>query len=291
MIEKVSEITENNTDLEWFEKEYRKAFVDLSKKPKKPEGIISIGTNEYNGNVDKNYIFTRGELSVISAPSKSFKSTFKSHLAAAFFKGDSNEFEELKGNRKENESLVDIDTEQGSFYSWHTFNRTKRIAEGFDLTKNYFPFKLRHMTPTERVSFVDKLLLSGKIENPALIFIDGIADLIEDSNDLVMSNEVISKVMRWTDELNVHVNVIIHNAYGTKKPTGHLGSASVKKAETVININEVMDEAQNGKSYFKVTHQYSRGGTFEPFYFANDFKNGRLKQVTEGGEQDDFETF
>jgi len=32
------------------------------------------------------------------------------------------------------------------------------------------------MMPSQRVDFIDALLISGKIKNPALIFIDGIAD-------------------------------------------------------------------------------------------------------------------
>jgi len=283
MIEKISEVSENKTkDLEWFEKEYKKAFVDLNQKPKSPEGILSIGENTYNAKTRRTHIFTKGELSVISAPSKSFKSTFKSHLAAAFFTGTSKEFNEIQGHRKRNETVIDVDTEQGAFYSWHTFNRTNRIAN-LNLQGAYFPFKLRHMMPSQRVDFIDALLLSGKIKNPALIFIDGIADLIEDTNDLVISNQIINKIMRWTDELNIHVNVIIHNAYGTKKPTGHLGSVSVKKAETVININEEVDQEGTGLNYFGVTHQYSRGASFDKFYFKNDTQNGRLQQVDESG--------
>ena len=174
--------------------------------------------------------------------------------------------------------MVDIDTEQGEFYAWHTFNRTKTLTD-YQVENFYHPFKLRHMTPTQRVDFID-YLLRNRIDKPALVFVDGIADLLEDSNDLVMSNEVVSKVMRWTDELNVHVCNIIHNAYGTRKPTGHLGSAVVKKAETVINISEVVDQNQIGQGYFRVTHQYSRGAKFEDFYFTFDDKTKFLKQVT-----------
>jgi hypothetical protein len=287
MIKTTREVGKNEQDKkQWFDQEFEKSFIDLKKPPRKPDGVISIGYDTWNGKLKPNYIFTKGELSCISAPSKSFKSTFKSHLASAYFTGHSDQFTDLKGHREAEETLIDIDTEQGEYYAWHTFNRTQKIS-GMEISDYYYPFKLRHMTPTERVDFID-ILLRHKVKNPALIFVDGIADLLEDTNDLVMSNEIVSKVMRWTDDLNVHVCVVIHNAYGTRKPTGHLGSSVVKKAETVININEVVDGNNESLNYFKVTHQYSRGARFEDFYFQFDNDDKILKQVNDNGVKDIF---
>ena len=286
MIEPITSQNEATIEKEWFLKEYQKSIIDLNQKPLKPDGIIGIGKSVYQGATYHNWIMSKGELSVISAPSKSFKSTLKSHLASTYFKGYSNEFKEWKGNQQNNETLIDVDTEQGKYYAWHTFNRTKQLCTGINLNKIYYPFKLRHLNPTERVNFIDELIKSNKVGKPALMFIDGIADLIEDTNDLLMSNDVISKVMKWTDEYNIHVNLIIHNAYGTKKPTGHMGSATVKKAETVININEVTNSEGEGENYYKVTHQYSRGARFQDFYFEFDQQTGFLKEVDKVGQDE-----
>jgi len=289
-IEKITKDTEVTQSAEWFEKQYKHAYINLNQKPKKPDGLIGIGTTSYLGKTQNNYIMTKGELSVISAPSKSFKSTLKSHLASVFFKGQDDNFPDFIGTRKQNESIIDIDTEQGKFYSWHTFNRTKRLSSGFDITDYYYPFKLRHLSAMQRVDFIDMLLKSERIQNPALIFIDGIADLVEDSNDLLMSNEIVNKVMNWTDLQNIHVCVVIHNAYGTKKPTGHLGSATVKKAETVINLARVEDESQTNYTY-KVTHQYSRGASFNEFYFKYNPTKGCLYEVDDLGNETDENIF
>ena len=265
-------------DYDWFNRQFKKSYINLNQKPKRPEGVISIGKETgFDGNEYANHIFTKGELSVISAPSKTFKSTFKSHLASVYFTGQSNEFQEMRGHRKDNETIVDIDTEMGEYNAWNTFYRTKRLCNDADLSECYYPFKLRHMNAEKRVEFIDMLLESRKIHKPAIIFIDGIADLIDDSNDLVMSNHIISTIMRWTDEYKIHVNTIIHNAYGTNKPTGHLGSASTKKAETVINIKETSEKS----NIFEVKHQYSRGAKFDDFCFEHDNKQKVLKQVDE----------
>src|SRR6056297_2456505 len=155
-------------DQSWFENQYKKAYVDLTQKPKKPEGIIAFGTKQYLDKVEPNYIFTKGELSVISAPSKSYKSTFKSHLASAFFNSQDESFDFITGKRNKNESLLDVDTEQGKFYSWHTFNRVKRMCKGIDISRHYLPFKLRHLSATDRVTFIDFLIKSKKIPKPSI---------------------------------------------------------------------------------------------------------------------------
>lgn len=273
MIQDINQIANTPVyDDNWFLEQERKAFINLNAKPKKPDGLISIGYTQRGTQNDHNYIFTRGELSCISAPSKSFKSTFKSHLQGVFFRGTSEQFPDMNGHRKENDCIIDVDTEQGEYFAWHTFNRTKRLAEK-DISKYYFPYKLRHLTPSQRVMFIDMLL--QKVDNPAIIFIDGIADLIEDSNDLVMSNEIVSKIMRWTDELNCHVCVIIHNAYGTVKPTGHLGSATIKKVETCLSIQPT----EHDPCIYKCVHQYSRGAKFDDFFFEYDKSTGYLRET------------
>ena len=265
-------------DYDWFKQQFKKSYIDLSQKPKRPEGIISIGKETgFDGHEHPNHIFTKGGFSVISAPSKTFKSTFKSHLASVYYTGQSNEFQDMRGHRVNNETIVDVDTEQEEFYAWSTFYRTKRLCENADLSDFYFPFKLRHLSSEQRVEFIDMALESRKLKAPALMFIDGIADLMDDSNDLPKSNAIVEKIMKWTDFYNIHICCIIHNAFGTSKPTGHLGSTVTKKAQTVINIKETSEKS----NIFEVKHQYSRGAKFDDFYFEHDNKQKVLKQVDE----------
>jgi len=289
-IEKITKDTEAGQSAEWFEKQYQHAYIDLNKPPPPEDGLIAIGTYNDMGQIKSNYIMSKGELSAITAPSKTYKSTIKSHFASVFFNGIDNNFTEFKGKRKKIESLIDVDTEQGKRNAWKTFHRTKRLANYTDLQKYYYPFKLRHLSALERVNFIDMLLKSGKINKPALMFIDGIADLIDDSNDLALSNDIVNKVMHWTDILNIHVCAVIHNAYNTLKPTGHLGSAVVKKAQTVINLSKVEEENDNEPTY-KAIHQYSRGASFKEFYFKYNPTKGCLYEVDDLGNETDENIF
>lgn len=265
-------------DRTWFDLEYSECLVDLTKKEPRPETIISIGTHNYK---DKNYptpVMTAGEFSVISAPSKSKKSFFKSQLCASYIGGNSHRFfKEIKGHRNKDYGIIDCDTEQSKFYAQRTFKRVEKIVGG--AYKNYYPFKMRHLTPEQRVAFIDYLLKSKKVKDVKLVFIDGIADLVEDTNDLVMSNYIAGKLLNWTDRHNIHVCIIIHNAYGTTKPTGHLGSAVVKKAETVFQL--MPDE---NKEVIEVKNQYSRGREFEPFYFKINDDDALIYECDERGD-------
>jgi len=274
----------NERDLDWFEEEYKKSFIDLNEEPERPKPIISIGKYEDKGKFYDNPVFTAGEFSCISAPSKTYKSFFKSHLAAIFNSGKSEHFKDIKGSKNEGDVCIDIDTEQGKYYAWRTF---KRVADmSGNKTQGYYPFKLRHLTPEERVDFIDAMLDSNKIRgNIKVVFVDGIADLVTDTNDLEMSQRIASKVMKWTDEYNMHVCVIIHNTYNSIKPTGHLGSTVVKKAETVINL-EPMTLNEEFTGVIKVLHQYSRNSPFDSFYFKYDKNLGHLIECDEVGNLD-----
>jgi len=91
--------------------------------------------------------------------------------------------------------------------------------------------------------------------------IDGIADLVENTNDLVMSKEASDYIMKWTYDFNLHITTIIHKSGLTGKPLGHLGTYVLKKAETVINLEVNEDRSVT------VSNPYSRGYRFEDFTF------------------------
>ena len=98
--------------------------------------------------------------------------------------------------------------------------------------------------------------------------IDGFADRVKDVLDLESSNELVQKLLKWTDVSKAHLTGILHKNYGTQKPTGHLGSAILKKAETVcmMDLNEIDPKCTD------VSFPYTRGFPIEPFklFINND---------------------
>lgn len=242
---------------------FNKARVNLKEDVARPDIVISIGEHEYKGLMYPNAVMTGGEFSVIAAPSKTRKSFFKSALASAYIGGGSNKyFSNIKGHRDKDYSVIDVDTEQSEYYAQRAFRRVPEMVGGD--YENYYPFRMRFMSVQDRVKFLDTLLYSGRIKDPKLMFIDGIADLIEDTNDLVLSNEAVGYLMKWTDDFKMHICAVIHTAFETAKPTGHLGSAVTKKAESVFVLSK-NGEGQNADTL--VEHAYSRGHSFDNFSF------------------------
>lgn len=238
-------------------------MVDLDVEIEQPKILISVGQHEYKGNMYPTPIMTEGEFSAIIAVSKAKKSFLKSALIGSYIGGDANLlFPNIKTHRTEDFAIADFDTEMGKFYTQRAFRRIQDMTGAkYD---NYKGFATRHKSSSERLFMIDTLLKEQKTfftNDIKLLSIDGIADLVENTNDLLMSKEASDYVMRWTYEYNLHITTIIHKSALTGKPLGHLGTYVLKKAETVINLE--VDESGN----VLVDNPFSRGYKFDDFAF------------------------
>lgn len=252
----------------WFAREYERAYIPLDKPLHPPETLISIGEHQFKGNCYPTTVMTAGSFSVIAAPSKSKKTLFKTQLCATYIGGNASyRFPNIHSHRREDYYILDFDTEQSEYYAQRTFKSVADIVG--TIYPQYLTFKICHLSAEERVAFIEKLLerFRGKVK---LVFIDGIADLMNDVNNLEWSNQIVHKLIKWADDYKIHICTIIHVAYGVTKATGHLGSAVTKKAETVFLLK--VDD--NDKNIVEVLPQYTRGYPFDSFKFmvdSNDF--------------------
>lgn len=246
-----------------FSKLEKDCDVDLSVEIEHPEVLLSIGQHEYKNRNYDTPIMTAGEFSAITATSKSKKSFLKSAFLGCYIGGNSqNLFPNVKTHRKEDFTLLDFDTEQGKFYSQRTFRRVSyMVGAKYD---NYRGYATRHLTSSQRLLLIDYCLKNQKklYKTPVkLVSIDGIADLVENTNDIVMSKEASDYIMKWTYDYNIHITTIIHKSATTGKPLGHLGTYILKKAETVIELDVQQDFS------VRVSNPYSRGYKFDEFTF------------------------
>ncbi len=132
----------------------------------------------------------------------------------------------------------------------------------------YHTFGLRTVGFRHRTQFIE-YYLKEKIEKDkvGLVVIDGIADLVSDVNDLEQSNDVVQKIMEWSQKFSCHIITVIHSNFGSDKPTGHLGSLLEKKTETQIQL----ETNTVNKDWITVKCKRSRGYAFETFSFkVND---------------------
>ena len=250
-----------------YAKLHDKHLVDLSLDLMLPPTALGIGTHDYKGQSYLNNTFSYGEFSAIVAASKNKKTFFKSALVSSFIGGKSNNFfPEMKTQRQGEPFIIDIDTEQGDYYAQRAFRRVAdMVGETYN---NYLPFGLEELDPEEIIKFIDGLMsdtrYAGKIR---WLSIDGIADLVVNTNDIIESVKVAQKLKHWRKKGNTHINTVIHKTSTGDKATGHLGSYVQKKSETVILLKDTNEDYRVKNSPIEVLQTYSRGAPFDPFFF------------------------
>ena len=111
-----------------------------------------------------------------------------------------------------------------------------------------------------------------------MVFIDGVADLCFNPNDITQSNAVINKLKEWTS-FGIHICCVIHKTFDKDKAFGHLGTYVQKKCETSIFLS--VTDAETKNSPVKVTQKDSRGAPFDDFYFDLDLQTLIPKQCEE----------
>lgn len=238
-------------------------YIDPNEKLEHPPVAISYKDHSYQS---KNEILTfptpigtYGNFSFIQAPPKHKKTFLVTLLSAAYLGGNSKRFVgNIKGHR-DGKCLYHFDTEQGSFHAQRVFRRVLDMCELED--ECFRPYGLRRLSPKERLEVIDYAFRTS--DNLGLAIIDGIADLVNDVNNIEECNQVVQKLMKWTEVYNIHIITVIHTNWGSTKPTGHLGSALEKKCETQIQL----EKNEIDKSIINVMCKSSRGRAFDNFSF------------------------
>lgn len=268
-------IIEKELTSEDFQKLHDKCLVDINAKLEPEPVALSIGQYEYKGNIYPLPFGTYGNFSCLVGASKSMKTFLKSALIAGYIGGKSNYyFPNLQGHDTKDKFVIDVDTEQSL---WHTQKVAKRACEMVGSDYGFFKtFALREVDSKTRFQLIEWLLMESQYKNNiGLITIDGAADILESVNDLDLSNKIVQGMMRWTSVSKAHLCTVLHRNHNSDKPTGHLGSAIMKKAETIAFV-----ERDKENNEVRVMPGYTRGVPFEEFQFRID-ENHLPEEITD----------
>lgn len=221
-------------------------IIDLSEQIPDPQPIVRLWGN---------LIASRSNVSAVVGLAKSRK-TFLTCAVASGFLSDS---EFLCFDTPAMGKVVYIDTEQSRA---HVHKIARRILRSIGLPTDRNHDKLivaalRELTPDQRKEATAEILRRYKHD---LLILDGVADLCNDPNDLHESETLTCELMRWSSEYDNHVLCVLHTNPGGDKARGHLGSALLRKAETVLLV-----KADGAISV--VTPQYCRNEPFSEFAF------------------------
>ena len=131
-----------------------------------------------------------------------------------------------------------IDTEQSPYDVQKVVRRTVKMSGSED---SLFMYGLRPLSPAERIMMIDQALKNHECD---VLVIDGARDLLTDINNAEQSTEIVTKLMKWSYDYNIHVATVVHSSYGSSKVRGHIGSELENKAETVIKVQVNEDDKE-----------------------------------------------
>lgn len=206
---------------------------------------------------------TLGNISLWIGKAKQGKTFAMSMALAAAETGDwlMNKF---KISLPENQKTVFLfDTEQSRYHVQRVVKRICKLS-GVDEPVNLVAFGLRKYSPAERLELIEYAL--STYHDIGFVVIDGIRDLITSINDEEQSSMITSKCMKWSEEKNIHIAMVLHTNKGDNNARGHLGTELTNKSETVISIGK--DE--ENKEQMIVKPEYCRSREFEAFGFKID---------------------
>ena len=201
----------------------QQAEIDLSIDIPSPPPVLFQG--------DK-IMISKGDFSVVVGAAKSRKTFCVSAMIGAYLCTD--EYMNMSSPADAGNVLW-IDTEQSIYHAARVARRVCRIA-GLPTNQKTERFRMlcfREYTPDKRRELTDKAI---RLYRPALVVVDGAADLILDVNDSSESAKLATMFMDITKELNNHVVTVLHTNPGGDKPRGHLGTNFLNKAQALFIV-------------------------------------------------------
>lgn len=215
-----------------------------------------IPKNVYVSEIKNTKKFSRKNISAWKGKAKA-KKTFAMTMWGSSAIAGTNLYQTFKSYKKNN--LLWIDTEMSPVDAQRVAIRMQKLVGNTD---NLFLYGFRPLSPKERIEKIEEAL---KLHKPDVLVIDGVRDLVWNINDPVESTTVVTMVMKWSYDYDMHIAVVIHqnNEGGAR---GHIGTELENKAETVIGV--VRDETDINIS--TISESFGRGKGFDDFDFFID---------------------
>ena len=208
-------------------------------------------------------IGTLGNFSLVIGKAKSRKS-FLMCLAVSAAVKNGLLLNRFRGTLPSNQNeVLYFDTEQGKYHVQKAAKRICRLIQIEEPT-NLTVYGLRRYAPDVRLALIEHALYSN--ERIGFVVIDGIKDLVKSINDEAEATTIASKLLKWTEERNIHIVTVLHQNKADNNARGHLGSELTNKAETVLSVAK----SPENKDISIVEAEYCRDKEPEPFAFEID---------------------
>jgi hypothetical protein len=206
---------------------------------------------------------TLGNFSVLIGKAKSRK-TFTISIAVAAAMRSDVVLDCFAGSFPLNKrTVLYFDTEQGRYHVQKVVKRICRLA-GENTPDNLLVYQLRPLSAAEVLGFIRWHIYNTP--GVGLVIIDGIRDTVNDINDNTEATERSRDLLRWSEDLQIHIITVLHMNKGNDHARGTLGTELQNKAETVVSI--ALDP--HNKDVSIVSAEMCRDRPFESFAFTVD---------------------
>ena len=201
-------------------------------------------------------ICSEGNISAVVGEAKSKKTFLCTALVGSMLDAEGNR---LFGIEKNFCRVLWIDTEQSREHIQKILFRINLMCSmPIDMDHiRVLTQTLREESPSKRLQLTDYAI---DYYRPKLVVIDGVSDLLTNSNNLEESERLISHLLTLSSLYSCHIMCVLHTNPNSDKARGHLGSTLMRKAETVIFVHRVGEVSL-------VEPQYCRNMPFERFAF------------------------
>lgn len=223
----------------------------LSKRIKSTD---QIKQNEYLLKIDNTNKFSKGNISGWIGLAKS-KKTFALTMFVSALVGCLKLYAKFNANSKS--IVLYIDTEQSPSDVQRITHRVKKLVGSED---GLLMYGLRPLSPKQRIEAIELLLVEHKFD---VLIIDGVRDLLMNINDAVESTEVMTLLMKWSFDYDIHIATVLHQNKNGGDSRGHIGTELNNKAETILRITK--DETDGSISH--IEEVFGRGKGFDKFSF------------------------
>ncbi|MBQ9137949.1 MAG: AAA family ATPase [Alistipes sp.] len=229
-------------------------IIDITKPMAPVKPLLAIGGAT---------VCSAGNISAIVGEAKSKKTFLTTALVASAFAypfSDSLAFENVSYNP--NLTVLWLDTEQSEAHVRKVIERINKMSGitriGEEVDCRLTVLGLRELAPNERR---DVLRDSLYVRHPDIVVIDGIADMMFNTNDIEEADNLIGELMALSTAYNCHIINVLHTNPGTDKARGHIGSSLQRKSESVIYVHRDNDISI-------AEPQFCRNEPFERFAFT-----------------------
>lgn len=225
--------SENKTDLV-IDEHLKNIFIpDWNNKPQEVEAVLKLGGTP---------ILTFQNTSTIIALPGVGKSSICESIGASFLNpaADTLGFEVSKDCR----GVLIIDNERTTNDVWNSFYRMcKRagVPQGAEVRKVKIAGLRSIARAQERKKVIERLLCEDEY---SLLLIDGIGDLVEDSNDLLQAIECRIWLREVTVKYKLSIITTVHPNPNSTKPRGHVGSEAYRESECALLAKKIDDNSR-----------------------------------------------